>query len=131
MWHAAHSRDRGDVRVKDAARGARAATLGTLVRDRRHATGQTQRQLAEAAGVSVGAIRDLEQGISGRPRRATVQSLASALRVSTAEFLALSAPGGAATSDGRLGVVTRFQVLGPLKAWREDVEVPVLGGSRR
>jgi len=101
------------------------------VRDRRQATGQTQRQLAEAAGVSVGAIRDLEQGISGRPRRATVQSLASALRVSTAEFLALSAPGGTATSDGALGPVTRFQVLGPLKAWREDVEVPVLGGSRR
>ena len=83
VLHAAHtSRDRGDVGARDATGGGRVATLGMFVRDRRQAAGQTQRQLAEAAGVSVGTIRDLEQGISGRPRRATMQGLATALRVS-------------------------------------------------
>jgi DNA-binding SARP family transcriptional activator/DNA-binding XRE family transcriptional regulator len=119
------------VGARDAAGGGRVATLGMLVRDRRQAAGQTQRQLAEAAGVSVGAIRDLEQGISGRPRRATMQSLATALRVSVGEFLAWSAPGGDATCDGTAGPVTRFQVFGRLKAWRDDVEVPLPGARRR
>ena len=132
MWHSARTHGtRGEVGVKDAAGGARAAELGTLVRDCRQAAGQTQRQLAEAAGVSLGAIRDLEQGISSRPRPATVRSLATALRVSTEEFLALSTPGRAPAADGCPGPVTRFQAFGPLRAWREDVEVPVTGGSRR
>ena len=117
--------------ARDAAEGGRVATLGMLVRDRRQAAGQTQRQLAEAAGVSVGAIRDLEQGISGRPRRATMQSLATALRVSVGEFLAWSAPGGPAACDGTAGPVTRFQVFGPMKTWRDDVEVPLPGARRR
>jgi DNA-binding SARP family transcriptional activator/DNA-binding XRE family transcriptional regulator len=124
-------RDRDDVAARGAPGRGRAAALGMLVRERRRAAGQTQRQLAMAAGVSVGAIRDLEQGVSGRPRRATMECLATALGVSFGEFLAWSAAGRADGCDGGVGPVTRFQVFGPLKAWRHDAEVPVAGASRR
>jgi DNA-binding SARP family transcriptional activator/DNA-binding XRE family transcriptional regulator len=102
-----------------------------LVRERRQAAGQTQQQLAEAAGVSVGAIRDLEQGISVLPRWATIQSLATALGVSAEDLSARSAPGGAVVGDGDPGPATRFQVFGPLKAWRNGAEVPIAGVRRR
>jgi transcriptional regulator with XRE-family HTH domain/tetratricopeptide (TPR) repeat protein len=55
------------------------AELASLVRDRRQAAGLTQPQLAAAAGVSVGLVRDLEQGRTRRPRRQSVQRIAAVL----------------------------------------------------
>jgi DNA-binding SARP family transcriptional activator/tetratricopeptide (TPR) repeat protein len=55
------------------------AGLARLVRDGRQAAGLTQLELAAEAGVSVGVIRDLEQGRTERPRRRSVARIAVAL----------------------------------------------------
>ncbi len=105
---------------------------GGLVRASRQKAGLTQRQLAAAAGVSVGVVRDLEQGRTARPHGESVRRLASALRLSRQQTreLSLVARGtvvpSATPSPGKVGEV-RIGVLGPLAAWRDDV--PVVLGS--
>ena len=59
----------GRRQVKKRDDGQPSAKLGVLIEERRRAAGLTQRALAERSGVSVGAIRDLEQGRTGWPRR--------------------------------------------------------------
>ena len=73
--------------VQDAA-GAR---LGTLVRERRRAAGLTQRELAQRSGLSMAAVRDLEQGRSRRPRPGTLDALARALGLDARQLAALAA----------------------------------------
>ena len=58
------------------------ARLARLVRDGRRAAGLTQLQLASAAGVSAGVIRDLEQGRTGQPRRQSVERITAVLGIS-------------------------------------------------
>jgi DNA-binding SARP family transcriptional activator/transcriptional regulator with XRE-family HTH domain len=53
--------------------------IGQRIREQRNMAGLNQRELADAAGVSVGALRDLEQGRTLSPRWETVQALTSAL----------------------------------------------------
>jgi DNA-binding SARP family transcriptional activator/tetratricopeptide (TPR) repeat protein len=103
-------------------------SLGVLVRERRLAAGWSQRRLAQAAGVSVDVVRDLERGISSRPRQAAVGRLTSALGIVLLPAEAVSPP--VRTDDGGIGAALRLQVLGPVKAWREGVALP-LGGVRR
>jgi tetratricopeptide (TPR) repeat protein/transcriptional regulator with XRE-family HTH domain len=55
--------------------------FGDLVRSIRHRTGLTQEELAEASGVSVRAIVDLERGQVRRPRSGTVQRIADACQL--------------------------------------------------
>ncbi|MEV6959825.1 helix-turn-helix domain-containing protein [Streptomyces sp. NPDC051207] len=55
--------------------------LGSLIRSHRLRMGLTQRELADLSTISVRAIRDLEQGKARRPRSATVQLVADALRL--------------------------------------------------
>ena len=105
------------------------ASLGTVIRERRQRAGWTQRQLAEATAVSVGIIRDLEQGLRPQPRRAALKRLAAALNINLAEVQVFAGRDGAATRDGA-GASLRLSVLGPLRVWRDGVAVPV-GGDRR
>src|SRR5579859_4317063 len=49
------------------------------IRSRRMAAGLTQQQLAEMSGLSVRAIRDIERGITGQPRRSSTALLGSVL----------------------------------------------------
>jgi pentatricopeptide repeat protein len=56
--------------------------LGLRLREARLATGLSQRQLAIAAGVSVGTVRDLEQGRTTRPAWGTLERLTGAMRIS-------------------------------------------------
>ena len=104
---------------------------GGLVRARRQEASLTQQQLAKNAGVSVGLVRDLEQGRTTRPHRESVRRLASALRLNRqqARELSLAAqgrPGVAAgtIASGRTGDL-RIGVLGPLAVWRGGVPVAV------
>jgi tetratricopeptide (TPR) repeat protein/transcriptional regulator with XRE-family HTH domain len=60
-------------------------TFSGLLRRYRMAAGLTQEQLAEAAGLSPGAVSTLERGISRSPRRDTVGLLADALGLAPAE----------------------------------------------
>ena len=55
------------------------APFSELLRQQRRAAGYSQEDLAERAGLSVGAIGSLEQGLRRAPHRDTVKSLADAL----------------------------------------------------
>lgn len=114
--------------------------VGALIREARRAAGLTQVQLAEAATVSVGMLRDLEQGRTAYPRRAALQGLYAAMGLSPAPGGPGPGYGGApgpTAWNGRSGhVVTsaetgvRLRVLGPVTASRGGVPVQ-LGGVRR
>ncbi|WJK41933.1 helix-turn-helix domain-containing protein [Solwaraspora sp. WMMA2056] len=70
--------------------------FAVLLRRYRRAAGLSQQQLAQAAGLGVRTLRDLERGRVGRPQRATVTGLAEALRLPPAEAQRLRR---SATSD--------------------------------
>jgi transcriptional regulator with XRE-family HTH domain len=55
------------------------ASLGALLRGRRHEAGLTQEELARKSGLSVRAISDLERGRSTRPYPRTARMLADAM----------------------------------------------------
>ncbi|MFF5897524.1 helix-turn-helix domain-containing protein [Streptomyces argenteolus] len=55
--------------------------FGVLLRELRGRIGLTQKELADLAGLSVRAVRDLERGRVSRPRKETVRLLADALRL--------------------------------------------------
>ena len=121
------------VRVMEAFSRATGTLLGEFLRGRRRAAGWTQRGLADAAGLSVGVVRDLEQGISGRPHPGSVERLAAALGVTLpvgSSVLAVADDGRAGASGG-FGGVLRLQVLGSLVVWRDGVVVPLGGGKQR
>jgi DNA-binding SARP family transcriptional activator len=91
--------------------------LAELLGGHRKAAGLTQRQLAGQAGISLGAVRDLEQGRTLRPRPGSLTGLAAALRLSPGQL----AEPARATGDRGL----RVEVLGPLAAWRDGLPVPL------
>ncbi|RSN20151.1 hypothetical protein DMC63_13815 [Streptomyces sp. WAC 05977] len=53
--------------------------FGIKLRENRIAKGLTQEDLADATGLSVRAIRDLESGRTRRPRRDSIAQLKSAV----------------------------------------------------
>jgi DNA-binding SARP family transcriptional activator/DNA-binding XRE family transcriptional regulator len=73
--------------------------IGQRIREQRTMVGLNQRELAVAAGVSVGALRDLEQGRTAWPRWETIHALSSALTASPA---------------GTAAPAVYLKVLGPL-----------------
>jgi DNA-binding SARP family transcriptional activator/transcriptional regulator with XRE-family HTH domain len=116
--------------------------LGALLGRYRRAAGLTQERLAVLAGISVGALRDLEQGRTRQPRPGSAARLAQALGLdqSRARELvqatqAMSAPWGGRDGPGRLplaanGARVWVQVLGPLVAWRSG-QVVELGAPKQ
>ncbi|HEY6480328.1 MAG TPA: helix-turn-helix domain-containing protein, partial [Streptosporangiaceae bacterium] len=112
--------------------------LATVLRTHRETAGLTQLQLADRAGISVGALQDLEQGRTIRPRRGSLARLAGALQLSESQrdelagastAAAPASPGRQAGADvGRQGL--RVQLLGPLAVSRGPVPV-ALGSARQ
>ena len=107
-------------------RDAAGALLGASVQEHRRAAGLTQQQLAQRSGLSVGAVRDLEQGRSSRPRRGSLDALARALGLDVPQSAALAAAGDAThpASGGAPaghGSGLWLAVLGPLAAWRDGL----------
>jgi DNA-binding SARP family transcriptional activator len=98
---------------------------------RRKAAGLTQRQLAEAARVSVGVVRDLEQGLTARPRpdsiRRLTAALSSALHGTGANNRGQTSGAGQSTAGG--GILD-ISILGPITAARDGQSLP-LGPARR
>lgn len=113
--------------------------MGALIKGYREGRQATQRELAAAAGISLGALRDLEQGRSRSPRWGTVEQLAVLLgldlaqRAELAAALRTAAPRDDPAHDDRVrrspGGGVRVSVLGPLTAWRDGV--PLMLGSTR
>jgi tetratricopeptide (TPR) repeat protein/transcriptional regulator with XRE-family HTH domain len=117
------------------ARDAAGARLGGVVRERRRAAGLTQRQLAQRSGLSVAAVRDLEQGRSKRPRPGSLDALARALGLDAWQLAALAAARDKTRPAARGAPVGHgdapaghdsglwLAVLGPLTAWRDGLPV--------
>jgi DNA-binding SARP family transcriptional activator/transcriptional regulator with XRE-family HTH domain len=109
--------------------------MGSLLKRYREAHGVTQRELATAAGLSVGALRDLEQGRTRYPRWGMVEELTAALGLGQAQRAELSrvwrnAGAGASRRMTRRSRGLCIQVLGPLTAWRDGAPVE-LGSARQ
>jgi DNA-binding SARP family transcriptional activator/DNA-binding XRE family transcriptional regulator len=111
--------------------------LGLLIKQHREAHGITQRELAAEAGVSLGALRDLEQGRTSCPRWPMVADIAAALHLGQGERSELARSWRAAQCrevprDGRAhaGCRIRITVLGPIAAWHGD-ELVALGPARQ
>ncbi|WP_212999506.1 BTAD domain-containing putative transcriptional regulator [Winogradskya consettensis] len=108
-------------------------TVGALVRDTRTRLGLTQGDLAKRAGVSLGSVRDLEQGRSSSPRPRLLDALGGALGMGHQDLsrlrqLARPAPlVPAPTNGGPL----RISVLGPLGLTRAGQEVSIGAGRHR
>ncbi|NUO55219.1 MAG: helix-turn-helix domain-containing protein, partial [Hamadaea sp.] len=93
--------------------GAMAENGGSRVREHRIQTGLTQEELARIAGLSVRALRDIEQGRVTRPHPGSLRRLA----------VALGQPSEAFVTSGE-GLPT-VGVLGPLMVLRRGVVVTV------
>src|SRR5215831_20013329 len=74
-------------------------SIGGRVREVRKRRGLTQRELADAAGVSVSLVSKLEQGERQDVRLETLRKLAVALRVPTSVLAADAARGREAPAD--------------------------------
>src|SRR5215831_10295395 len=125
--------ERSAMAERPAAGRDRGAGMGALVRIRRRAAGLTQHELADLARVSVGAVRDLEQGRTHRPCRDSVARLAIVLGLDAARLqtLARSMPQPAGPGGARPRVAgLQLKVLGPVEAWRGGAQIG-LGESRQ
>jgi DNA-binding SARP family transcriptional activator/DNA-binding XRE family transcriptional regulator len=102
--------------------------VGAELRRRRQAVALTQRQLAQRTGLSLGAIRDLEQGRARNPHPGTIRRLAEVLGLDAGDSAGLvhemraraGSPGGRA-GDAGPGRGLRLRVLGNLAVWRSGV----------
>ncbi|TCP47375.1 DNA-binding SARP family transcriptional activator [Tamaricihabitans halophyticus] len=98
--------------------------LGALVRNFRRRAGRTQVGLAELAGVSIGVVRDVEQGRVRIPRAQTVRALVTGLGLTEMEAARLwSLAGG--------GGGVRIELLGPLRVWSNGRLVDVGSAAQR
>ncbi len=80
----------GEQSTAPAGEGCRPDDLGSLIRESRRCAGLTQYQLAREADLSIGVIRDLEQGITRRPRLGSLRRLASVLWMNADEAAAIA-----------------------------------------
>lgn len=112
--------------------------FGALVGELRARAGLTQRALAVAAGISIGSLRDVEQGRTRCPRWAAVEALAAALNLDRPERteLANAWSGGHMNEDRwdagipRGGGSMQIGVLGPLTGHLDGAALQ-LGSARQ
>lgn len=113
---------------QDAAVGTEdvASTIGELLRAHRRRLGLTQRDLAERAELSVGAVRDIEQGRSNHPRLSSVQAMATALDLDATALAALRTTITETAQEQRpnrhpdSAEPVSIKVLGPVELWHGD-----------
>ncbi|MFG1817809.1 BTAD domain-containing putative transcriptional regulator [Kribbella sp. NPDC049174] len=109
--------------------------FGELLRTFRQDAGLTQRGLADRAGLSAAAIRDLEQGRTKSPKPDSIEAIIAALRLAGHDAGRLNAAGKAQSSvtgsiSGAAGPL-RIAILGPLEVWHGELPVPVNSGPQR
>ena len=92
------------------------ASPGDRAREARKRRGMTQRELADAAGLSLSAVKKIEQGTLGQLRLETAHRLAAALGVTT---LAIADPmQEPEPSPGGIWTPTRDALLSPAASGR-------------
>jgi DNA-binding SARP family transcriptional activator/DNA-binding XRE family transcriptional regulator len=119
--------------------------FGALVRAYRREAGLTQQELAVRAGLSVAALRDIEQSRRRRPRLSSVVALANALSLDSERAASMVNAGrdlrpaqlprrtGLARDAGPMeaGQGLRLAILGPLEAWRDGRPLSLGPPARR
>ena len=90
-------------------------TPGDRIREARKRRGMTQRELADAAGLSLSAIKKLEQGTLGQLRLETAHRLATALGVTTMAIADPTPEPPSEPSDGGMWAATRDALLSPAR----------------
>ena len=95
-----------------------AERLSTKLRRLRLSAGLTQHETARRAGISVGMLRDLEQGRTTTPRKASLAALATTLGVDPAELAGERTP------------AIRVNILGPFELLVDGAPTPV-GGHKQ
>jgi DNA-binding SARP family transcriptional activator/DNA-binding XRE family transcriptional regulator len=119
--------------------------FGALVQAYRREAGMTQRELAAKAGLSVAALRDIEQLRRHWPRPRTLAALCHALGLDSERAAILAgagrrqalhpaAPGSSswpATETDRPGQGLWLAALGPLEAWRDGRPLSIGPPARR
>jgi DNA-binding SARP family transcriptional activator len=115
------------------------AGIGGHIRRERHAAGLTQKEIAKRASVSLGAVRDLEQGRVTQPRSDSIRRLAYGLGLSadhTDEIVRLcgamrqrdgASPAKYFPFEGTLCV----DVLGPLRVTRSGKAIDIGAPAQR
>jgi transcriptional regulator with XRE-family HTH domain len=104
---------------------------GKNVKDVRKRRGLTQRELADAAGVSLSLVRKLEQGERSTARLETLRKLAVALRVPTMRLASGSrGEGPVPGTDERWRGVRRALKRPPVSGEEGDGEPATVGGVR-
>lgn len=98
---------------EDARSGMDASTPGDRIREARKRRGMTQRELAEAAGLSVSAVKKIEQGTLGELRLQTARRLAVALGVPTMAIVDPSPPEPREPADRSIWAPTRDALISP------------------
>lgn len=106
-----------------------------MLRFHRESGGLTQDELAHQAGVSVAAIRDLEQGRTRQPRPATITRIAAALSVAEDALLrfgdGVEATPDSMPTDPRVADHVAINVLGPLEVNRGRTRVLLTSRKQR
>jgi DNA-binding SARP family transcriptional activator/tetratricopeptide (TPR) repeat protein/DNA-binding XRE family transcriptional regulator len=120
----------------DKDRSGAAAQLGAMIARERRAAGLTQQQLADQAAVSVGAVRDLEQGRTAQPRLATADALALVLGLNLSQAAEAAGwslgPGPGPAQDAEpMATGLWLGVLGPLTVWRNGIRADPGAGRQR
>jgi DNA-binding SARP family transcriptional activator/DNA-binding XRE family transcriptional regulator len=119
--------------------------FGALVRAYRRKAGLTQQELALKAGLSLGALRDIEQSRRRRPRLNSVIALANALGLDSERAASMVDAGrdvmssqlprrsGLTGNGGPIGTGQglRLAILGPLEAWRDGRPLSLGPPARR
>jgi DNA-binding SARP family transcriptional activator len=109
------------------------ARAAALLREHRRAAGLSQRRLAELAQVSIGVVRDFEQGSTSRLRAESVRRLAGALGLDhgrALEFTQAARETAAERPGPGPGRGFQLAVLGPMTAWYDGVRIG-LGPARQ
>ena len=89
---------------------------GDRIREARKRRGLTQRELGDAAGLSLSAIKKIEQGTLGQMRLETAHNIAKALGVPTMAIADPTPQEAPESSNGRIWTATRDALLSPVQA---------------
>jgi DNA-binding SARP family transcriptional activator len=113
--------------------GSDGERAGSLLREYRRAVRLSQRELADAADVSIGVVRDLEQGRTGRLAARSAQALAVALGLNADCAMEFTQAACGKPQPPVLGgpAWVRLGVLGPLAARRGGAVVELGPASQR
>ncbi|MEV6286091.1 BTAD domain-containing putative transcriptional regulator [Kribbella sp. NPDC051770] len=120
-----------DLAGESPAHGPPPGRFGELLRSFRRRSDLTQQALADQAGLSTAAVRDLEQGRTRSPKPDSVDALAAVLALSSHDTGVLHAAAKPPRTSRPAAGTVRINILGPLDLRSGDAPVPVNSAAQR